>query len=254
MLATVRKRTCNLARTPTFGIVGECGQGLILLSAARQSKLPLWFPAGLRTHFRLGVDFMSVTAMSWAFNLELNDPYAKTVLLALADHYSDQNRCCWPSIKRLMLFTGQSETRVHKSVAALIDLGHVERELRTNQSSLFYLNMGGVPNRHQGVPNGDEGGAQYAPGGVPNRHPNHNQGTLIEPSLNGAGSLAPEGARPLTTREEWAKRLEGHRPDIGKRCWKPFWGPPPDQMGSGHGFPADMLADWRRKHGGKKHG
>ncbi len=73
-----------------------------------------------------------------------------------------------------------------------------------------------------------------------------------------SAALAPSRARgvareaqtlkPRATREEWATRLESHRPDIGKRNWKPFWGPPPDQLGSGHFMPEDMLEDWRSKH------
>jgi len=79
-----------------------------------------------------------------------------------------------------------------------------------------------------------------------------------ESEADASAALAPSRARgvaqetrtlkPLTSREEWAARMEGHRPDLGKRNWKPFWGPPPDQLGSGHFMPPDMLKDWRAKY------
>ena len=83
--------------------------------------------------------------------------------------------------------------------------------------------------------------------------------TERESERDASAALAPARARgvaqekvqplkPLTSREEWGTRLENHRPDIGKRCWKPFWGPPPDQLGDGHFMPKDMLADWRAKY------
>ncbi len=166
-----------------LGMIEGCGQRVAPFPPLGNRFTPSRFPAGLRTTFFDGVP-MSVSAMSWAFNLELKDPLAKCVLLALADHYSDQNRCCWPSVQRLMLFTGQSESRVHKSIRLLIKLGHVSRELRTNQSSLFYLKMEGCPIDTPRVPNGHRGGVQRAPARVPNEHPNHNHGTVREPSEN----------------------------------------------------------------------
>ncbi len=75
-----------------------------------------------------------------------------------------------------------------------------------------------------------------------------------ESEADASAALAPLRARgvaaevrtlkPLTTREQWAERLEGHHPS--KRNWKPFWGPPPDQLGDGHLMPKDMLAAWRK--------
>jgi hypothetical protein len=195
---------------------------------------------------------MSIAAIQWAFDLTLTDPTAKIVLLALADHYNDQSQCCWPSLTRLEQFTGADERTIQRAIARLIDDGHITRETRSGSSSLFYLHMDprqidATPRQDDTPPPSKRRGSPVKLTPHPRQSDTHNpHGTPIEPQS--AGSLAPEGARPLTSREEWAKRLEGHRPDLGKRCWKPFWGPPPDQLGSGHLMPRDLLEDWRRKY------
>ncbi len=247
-----QQETCNHLSTEAFAIMSECGQRVAPVSAARQPHRPR---RGFRPDYALTFmpgDFMSIAAIQWAFDLTLADPTAKIVLLALADHYNDQQQCCWPSLTRLEQFTGADERTIQRAIARLIDEGHITRETRAGSSSLFYLHMD--PRQIDATPRQDGAPPPSKRRDTPVKltpHPRqddtHNPYlTVNDPLSNGAGSLAPNGARPLTTREEWAKRLEGHRPS--KRNWKPFWGPPPDQLGDGHLMPKDMLATWRRAH------
>ena len=39
---------------------------------------------------------MSVKAIGWAFEQKVDDPLAKLVLLALADHYNESTGDAWP--------------------------------------------------------------------------------------------------------------------------------------------------------------
>jgi len=48
---------------------------------------------------------------------------------------------------------------------------------------------------------------------------------------------------------KWRDRLDGYEPWAGKRVWKPFWGPLPDQSGNPNpSIPAELLSAWRAKY------
>lgn len=86
---------------------------------------------------------MSIAALKWAFELPLQDVPAKAVLIALADHYSEQNECCWPSVERLQKFTGATRRTVQRAIGRLIKLGHVIRHERVGTSAIFELAIKG---------------------------------------------------------------------------------------------------------------
>jgi len=196
---------------------------------------------------------MSIKAIQWAFELELDDPTGKLVLLALADHYNDQSECCWPSMARLEHYTGADERTIQRAIARLQEGGYVEREERAGHSSLFYLPLMPTPVRltprqNDAPPPSTRRGTPVKLTPHPRQSDAHNlQGTVIEPSENAAtGSLAPDGARPTpTSREEWQRRLDGYDPQRIRETWALFWGPRPDAVGEGHFLPRDLLAAWR---------
>lgn len=200
---------------------------------------------------------MSVKAITWAFNLRLDDSFAKIVLVALADHYSDENECCWPSIERLELFTGADERTIQRKIALLIELGHISKEERPGRSNVFYLACDNP--RHSDTPLQNPRQAATSP---PSRrrgspvtqspHPRHSdtqnpQGTVSETSRNAPpGSPAPEGARPLTPDDEWQRRLDGYR--SGKvSTWTSRWGPMPDSAATSKLVPAHLLKAWQAR-------
>lgn len=204
---------------------------------------------------------MSIAALNWAFELELKDPIAKVVLIALADQVGEQTGYCWPSLATLCRRTGASERAIQRAINDLEDGGHLIREERPGHSSLYHIPFfkPEVPKRSkesapEGPPRSRRGGtpASAAPppaAGAPHPRSSGTQ-TLIEPpeSSESAGALAPEGARPaLTSLEVWQQRLADYDSHNIRATWKPFWGARPDAPGQGHLIPAELLAAWREK-------
>lgn len=64
---------------------------------------------------------MSNAALTWAFPLPITGP-KKAVLIALSEHADDQGGC-WPSVARIVLFSGVSERTVRTSLADLETIG-----------------------------------------------------------------------------------------------------------------------------------
>jgi len=60
---------------------------------------------------------MSNAALSWAFPVPVTGP-RKAVLTALAEH-ADEIGGCWPSIARLVLYSGVSERTVQTALKDL---------------------------------------------------------------------------------------------------------------------------------------
>lgn len=186
---------------------------------------------------------MSVNALKWAFDIEIKDPTAKLVLLSLSDHYSDLEGCAWPSMKRLARRTGADERTIQRAINRLIEMGHVLRETRDGRSSFFHLNLP-IEDRDQNPRQSDAPGNTPSAkvtgrGGRKSANPRQSDGhnsyrTPIEPS-----------DIKLASRKEWEVRLAGYRPMLGKRNWKPAWGPRPDSVGGGHIAPKDLLTKWR---------
>jgi hypothetical protein len=199
---------------------------------------------------------MSVAALKWAFDLELPDATCKVVLLALADHFSDQQQCAWPSLARLVRFTSATERTIRRAIDRLEDLGHVIKEDRPGHSSVFYLTFAdpgqsdrGTPVRMSAPPGQDVRGTPVNLTGHPGQDVRYNSyRTPIELLSNGErASPAPDGARALTSREEWQARLDGYDPADIRKTWNRFWGARPDAMGQGHLIPDEMLETWLAK-------
>jgi pyocin large subunit-like protein len=84
---------------------------------------------------------MSIAALKWALELPIKDMAAKSVLVALADPYSEQNECCWPSMARLQLYTGATERTIQRAIQRLEKLGLVRRHIRPHKTSIFELSL-----------------------------------------------------------------------------------------------------------------
>lgn len=81
---------------------------------------------------------MSVRALTWSFNLRLDDMAAKAALHALADH-ADEDGVSWPSVERIARYAGCSEKTARRALARLAELGLVQRDARSGKSDLFTL-------------------------------------------------------------------------------------------------------------------
>jgi hypothetical protein len=84
---------------------------------------------------------MSVKALAWAFEKKIGDPYAKLILLALADFASDAGDC-WPSTDTIADKSGCSQRSVFRKLDELAQLGllkKTERFTDRGQTSNFYI-------------------------------------------------------------------------------------------------------------------
>lgn len=74
---------------------------------------------------------MSNKAITWAFGLQLANPGAKFVLVALADHATDhagEDWTCFPSSERLAEFTSMPMRTLERHIAWLEEQGWITRE------------------------------------------------------------------------------------------------------------------------------
>lgn len=79
---------------------------------------------------------MSNAAMTWAWRQPIDNSGAKFVLVALADHASDnagEDWTCFPSAERLMAFTSQPSRTLERNIAWLEAEGWITRETPRNQ-------------------------------------------------------------------------------------------------------------------------
>jgi DNA-binding transcriptional MocR family regulator len=81
---------------------------------------------------------MAIAAIEWAFTQRLDNPTAKLVLLALADH-ADSNGLCWPSISRIEQRTGLSRSSVIRALADLEERRLIARTRRGPTSNSYTL-------------------------------------------------------------------------------------------------------------------
>lgn len=84
---------------------------------------------------------MSVRALTWSFNLELADVTAKAVLHALADHADEEGKC-WPSIERMVRYSGCGEKTVRRALQRLVALGLIEQQSRPGTSNVYLVKIG----------------------------------------------------------------------------------------------------------------
>lgn len=81
---------------------------------------------------------MSIEMLNAVFLLEMESPTDKSVLLALANH-ADPDGYCWPSIKRLCLYTALSERTVQNALRRLECAGLVSTTERVGTSTMYQL-------------------------------------------------------------------------------------------------------------------
>lgn len=111
---------------------------------------------------------MSVKAIGWAFEQKVDDPLAKLVLLALADHYNESTGDAWPSIDRLVSVTEGSRSTVIRKLKKLEQVGFISREKRYNKTDVYRINFTGVTE----TPQEQSTGVTETPLGVSQRHTN----------------------------------------------------------------------------------
>lgn len=87
---------------------------------------------------------MSSAALSWALHQVVKPASAKLLLLVLADHANPRTGRIFPSIARLVAFTGQNEKTVSAGLVRLIDIGILsdlgDKTGRTGRTRVFRLN------------------------------------------------------------------------------------------------------------------
>jgi len=122
---------------------------------------------------------MSVKAIGWAFEQKVDDPLAKLVLLALADHYNESTGDAWPSIDRLVAITEGSRSTVIRKLKKLEQVGFISREKRYNKTDVYRIHFTGVTQTPQSNSNGvtltpqtESTGVTQTPLGVSHRHTN----------------------------------------------------------------------------------
>lgn len=81
---------------------------------------------------------MSIEMLNWVFLLEMESPTDKSVLLALANH-ADPEGYCWPSVRRLCLYTALSERTVQNALRRLEDAGLIGTTERSGTSTMYRL-------------------------------------------------------------------------------------------------------------------
>jgi len=86
---------------------------------------------------------MSFILMAHAMKLEIPDPYAKWLLLCLADYANEETRSCFPSIKTLAKRTSISESTLYVKLNWLEEHGYISRISGThNKSNIYTVNLG----------------------------------------------------------------------------------------------------------------
>ena len=122
---------------------------------------------------------MSVKAIGWAFEQKVDDPLAKLVLLALADHYNESTGDAWPSIDRLVTVTEGSRSTVIRKLKKLEQVGFISREKRYNKTDVYRIHFTGVTETPQINSNGvtltpqtESTGVTLTPLEVSQRHTN----------------------------------------------------------------------------------
>lgn len=72
---------------------------------------------------------MSIRAIDWAFNQQIDSPSVKFVLVKLADNANDEG-FCWPSVIYICKHTGLARSTVQRCVKALENGGWLKIERR----------------------------------------------------------------------------------------------------------------------------
>lgn len=83
---------------------------------------------------------MSIQAIARVLDLELNDVSAKAILVGLANHTSPDGQC-FPSIRRLMRYSGLSERAVRDTIKRLEELSLVRVDRQPGKRSIYHLQL-----------------------------------------------------------------------------------------------------------------
>lgn len=74
-------------------------------------------------------DFMSVKALNWAFNINI-EPVKKVILLALADCADDDGKHCYPGYTHLANKASVCTKTIKRNIVQLVDLGLIKKHNR----------------------------------------------------------------------------------------------------------------------------
>lgn len=148
--------------------------------------------------------------MSWRHTravgeLDLKRPPVKAVLLSLAHHADEYTGQCYPSIARLILFTGLSERAVQSALVEAEQLALIKRDIgRGKKATLYTLTVGVEPLVMGARPAGRGAGpAGRGAGGAPQQSENSHRNRTL--------SVVPEDWWPAESAIAQAKK---ENPDV----------------------------------------
>lgn len=101
---------------------------------------------------------MSLKAVAWALDVELDDHLAKLVLICVSNHFNDSQGRAWPSVERIAKVCACSERTVQYKLRKLDELGLITTIYSVGHSSTYIVNYtfgggagdAGVQEMHQG--------------------------------------------------------------------------------------------------------
>ena len=71
--------------------------------------------------------------------MQIDDPLAKLVLLAIANNHNEAHDIAWPSVAHLCHVTRASERTVRNKLAKLEEIGLMRRKYRSGRSTQYVL-------------------------------------------------------------------------------------------------------------------
>jgi hypothetical protein len=198
---------------------------------------------------------LSVQALAAVFQLEIESPTVKLVLLALANH-ADADGRCWPSQKTLAGLTSLSERAIRSALDVLTKDGWIGREERRRPDgsrasdvvTLLFLQAAPAAGSRETQPAPAAGGGAFAAGGgapaaghEPSTNLSEGPNAPSENTKTASAISIPEGfpdadalawarseaashARTLNV-EMRAKRFRAHAEQSGRRerDWSAAW-------------------------------
>lgn len=84
---------------------------------------------------------MSSRALTWAFDLDLDDLSGKSALIALAN-YADDRGQSWPSLDRVATIMGCDARTAKRAIGRLERIGIITRWPRPEPADVYSLNFG----------------------------------------------------------------------------------------------------------------
>lgn len=171
---------------------------------------------------------MSIEALNWALNLQMDKPVWKAVLIGIANH-ANPNGQAWPSVARLALYSAFSDKTIRAAIKQLVAEGWLHQELRSGTTPVYTLCM------HKGYPH--ERGTPPVVGrdSPPDVQPNHNR-TIKN---NNKRKMATDWMPTVTMIEfAHANGMDARRVQDESERFRDYW------IGTGKPM-ADWEAVWR---------